>query len=423
MTQAGYTFIGWNTAENGSGTSRAAGSTFTMGTENVLLYAQWIENQISYTVTFETNGGSSIDVQTIVENGKVAQPENPTKNSCLFVDWYKEPELTTIWDFTTDMVTKNITLYSKWNIIASIGILHPSGVDFWDSSIAEFEKLAEIDSGITLKTYLSNDIDEQKAKVEQWIIEGVNVLIITTWNTDDLKTKEIVTDCVNAGINVICHDILIRDTTGIDFYTTFDSIEIGKIQGNFIADNTEAHDTILVVQGSSVEPNALLFRQGAMEILQPIIDAGNLSLFDGSILIATDWDPESAYNLINGYNKTTLDTVDAILSPNDGLFLSYNGIGGDNCIYKALLAKGYSETEIEFLVITGQDGTAAAITAIDSSPQIMDMTIIKDPKKLAKISYDATKQLVQGLNPETNTTVNNGSIDVPANTISGELYE
>jgi uncharacterized repeat protein (TIGR02543 family) len=41
LTRAGYTFTGWNTAANGSGTARAAGSNFTMGTANVTLYAQW----------------------------------------------------------------------------------------------------------------------------------------------------------------------------------------------------------------------------------------------------------------------------------------------------------------------------------------------------------------------------------------------
>ncbi|MCM0084402.1 cadherin-like beta sandwich domain-containing protein [Geomonas sp. Red32] len=41
LTRSGYQFAGWNTAANGSGTSRAAGATFTMGSSNVTLYAQW----------------------------------------------------------------------------------------------------------------------------------------------------------------------------------------------------------------------------------------------------------------------------------------------------------------------------------------------------------------------------------------------
>ncbi len=41
LVKISYSFVGWNTAANGSGTSQAAGSTFNMGTTNVTLYAQW----------------------------------------------------------------------------------------------------------------------------------------------------------------------------------------------------------------------------------------------------------------------------------------------------------------------------------------------------------------------------------------------
>lgn len=41
LAKTGYTFDGWNTAANGSGTNRAAASTFTMGPAGVTLYAKW----------------------------------------------------------------------------------------------------------------------------------------------------------------------------------------------------------------------------------------------------------------------------------------------------------------------------------------------------------------------------------------------
>ena len=44
LVKTGYTFAGWNTAANGSGTSYIAGNTFTMGSSNVTLYAQWTES-------------------------------------------------------------------------------------------------------------------------------------------------------------------------------------------------------------------------------------------------------------------------------------------------------------------------------------------------------------------------------------------
>ena len=57
LVKIGYTFAGWNTAANGSGTSYSPGNTFAMGSSNVTLYAQWTAN--AYTVTFDANGGTA----------------------------------------------------------------------------------------------------------------------------------------------------------------------------------------------------------------------------------------------------------------------------------------------------------------------------------------------------------------------------
>jgi uncharacterized repeat protein (TIGR02543 family) len=56
LVKTGYSFVGWNTAADGSGTPYAGGATFTMGTGNVTLYAQWTIN--SYTVTYNGNGNT-----------------------------------------------------------------------------------------------------------------------------------------------------------------------------------------------------------------------------------------------------------------------------------------------------------------------------------------------------------------------------
>jgi len=63
LVRAGYTFNGWNTASNGSGTSYTATQTFSMGSANVTLYAQWTALP-TYTVTYNDNTSSSGSVPT-----------------------------------------------------------------------------------------------------------------------------------------------------------------------------------------------------------------------------------------------------------------------------------------------------------------------------------------------------------------------
>ncbi len=57
LVRTGYTFIGWNTKADGTGSAFAGGSTFTMGSANVNLYAVWTQNP-TYTVTYVATGTS-----------------------------------------------------------------------------------------------------------------------------------------------------------------------------------------------------------------------------------------------------------------------------------------------------------------------------------------------------------------------------
>ncbi len=69
-----------------------------------------------YTVTFDTDGGSSISSISVDKDAKIAAPSNPTKDKYSFGGWYSDSQFKQLWDFTVDKVTSNITLYAKWNL-------------------------------------------------------------------------------------------------------------------------------------------------------------------------------------------------------------------------------------------------------------------------------------------------------------------
>ncbi len=74
------------------------------------------EAQGTYTVTFNTNGGSAIESVTVEEGSTVTQPDDPTNTSSegiIFSGWYSDAALTTPFDFSTP-ITSDITLYAKW---------------------------------------------------------------------------------------------------------------------------------------------------------------------------------------------------------------------------------------------------------------------------------------------------------------------
>ena len=67
------------------------------------------------TVTFEENGGSAVaEITGLAYNVAISAPAGSIKTGYIFVGWYKEASCTNLWDFSTDTVTENITLYAKW---------------------------------------------------------------------------------------------------------------------------------------------------------------------------------------------------------------------------------------------------------------------------------------------------------------------
>ena len=65
-------------------------------------------------VTFDSQGGSAVNSQMVEHGGKVTEPEDPTKTGYALDGWYKESGCTTSWNFDSDTVTANMTLFAKW---------------------------------------------------------------------------------------------------------------------------------------------------------------------------------------------------------------------------------------------------------------------------------------------------------------------
>lgn len=81
------------------------------------VYAKWIEEDItkrSFTVSFNSFGGSAVSDITVQYGKLLSEPSAPTRAGYVFVGWYKDADLNTEWNFAADTVTEDITLYAKW---------------------------------------------------------------------------------------------------------------------------------------------------------------------------------------------------------------------------------------------------------------------------------------------------------------------
>jgi uncharacterized repeat protein (TIGR02543 family) len=89
-----------------------------------------------YTITFDSDGGSSVDEQTIAKGGKIDEPAEPTKEGFTFLGWVKDM-LDSFWDFINDIVTSNTTLTAVWEAISSSSTNQSSSSETQSSSSEE----------------------------------------------------------------------------------------------------------------------------------------------------------------------------------------------------------------------------------------------------------------------------------------------
>lgn len=70
----------------------------------------------TYTVTFDSQGGTSVSSANVTDGNKVTQPTAPTKAHATFAGWSTSSSGPADWDFSTDVVTGNLTLYALWTV-------------------------------------------------------------------------------------------------------------------------------------------------------------------------------------------------------------------------------------------------------------------------------------------------------------------
>ena len=68
----------------------------------------------SYTVEFDSAGGSTVAPQTVEGGSTVVKPTDPTKAGFTFVGWFRANDGAVQWDFGSDVVEDDMTLYAQW---------------------------------------------------------------------------------------------------------------------------------------------------------------------------------------------------------------------------------------------------------------------------------------------------------------------
>ena len=269
--------------------------------------------------------------------------------------------------------------------------------------------------------YAEDDIPTQVNQLDNQITRGAKLLIIASIDGTAITTQ--LQSAKDNKIPVIAYDRLIRNSPNVDYYATFDNFKVGVQQATSLLvglkllkedgskGDAKGPFNIELFAGSPDDNNATFFFNGAMSVLQPLIDAKTLVVKSGQTKFEQAailrWQPKVAQDRMENLLTSTYKggtKVDGVLSPYDGLSIG---------ILSALKSNGYG-TGQPYPIVTGQDAEAASVKSIIAGEQFA--TIYKDTRELAKTTVTMADAILKGQKPTTNNDkdYDNGVKVVPA---------
>lgn len=243
--------------------------------------------------------------------------------------------------------------------------------------------------------------DTQLNQAEADLTKGDCILVVAP--ADSVASAQIVAKAKAQGVPVIAYDRLIQ-SKDLTYYVSFDNVAVGKIQGQYIADNyknyvTNGHNNTVMIDGAQTDNNALLFYKGATSVLDPLFSAGTLKkVYDK---YTPGWDNPTAQNEMDGALTANKNDIQIAYVANDGMA---------NSVIAALKAVKLNGK----VLVTGQDATVAGIQNILTGDQ--SMTVEKNYALEAKGTADLVAAISNGssvsslTNGATTATTDGGNI-------------
>lgn len=255
------------------------------------------------------------------------------------------------------------------------------------------EKVKEL--GGEVKTLAANGDDAtQLSQAEQLISQGVNVLVVIPHNAE--AAAPIVEKAHKEGIKVISYDRLIKNSE-VDYYISFDNVRVGEMQAKAVTEKAPKGN-IVYIGGADTDNNAHMFKEGAMNILNPLKEKGDIKIVYDQF--SKDWKPEEALKNMENALTANKNNVQGVVAANDGT------AGG---VIQALTAQGMAGK----IPVSGQDADLAAVQRIAEGTQTM--TVYKPIKAIATKSAEMAMAIAKnGKADGADKKVNNGKMDVPS---------
>ena len=281
----------------------------------------------SYTVNFNTNGGSEVDTQTVVHGEKVVKPADPKLNGFTFGGWYTDEDCTdeNKYDFETP-VTANFTLYAKWEgTFYGIRITDKDGNAVYVTSENANDVLGDgtvsyvpgyLEEGKDIADFTAEDLDKmlrgetvEGIRLPKLTLNGASFkqLAVGNWG-DDLMTQQL---NLHLQLELVGDSSIAYDET----YLAEGAVYSKNVWALYITGNGKLNVTAPAENGWGLFGDWGLYRQESSTVTIQAGECGigydtwssfSLMFHGGKLTIEAGNDPKD-YGVINSWNEISFD--------------------------------------------------------------------------------------------------------------------
>jgi len=307
----------------------------------------------------------------------------------------------------TALLVITISSCSNNNSGELVGISMPTqSSERWQKDASIMKSILEEQGFQVDLQFAEDDVPTQITQIKSMLAKGAKVLVIAA--IDGATLSDTLEEAVENGVYVIAYDRLIVDTDAVSYYISFDSQRIGELQAQSLIDGLNYDKApgpfnIELFSGPPDDPNSFYFFYGAMSILQPMFDTGELIILSGQRTLeeTTILSRDSSHAqrrmeslLENYYSNNTF--LHGVLSPHDSI---------SQGLIDPFASVGYNVTHGTWPIITGQDASPESIKMIISGEQYS--TILKNTNELARATANMVEAILDGRDPKINDTTTN----------------
>lgn len=262
-TAEGFVFEGWY--KETACTNEWNFDTDTV-TKSTILYAKWTEETFTFTYDVQGHGTAPAPVTGVKKNAVVQAADDPTAEGFIFLGWYKEAVCTNEWDFNTDTVTADTTVYAKWEAAHVVTI--ESAAQFAVDGLVYFTVPVEGQYRITTdglirgKSYKLDGGDfivRYDGETEEYLAKGTHTMNVST---DSAFTATVAFDAYNLPLT---DELTYRSTTYQLKVNSLSTTGLHAVAfGTFDNDNHDNDDLNNQIRAYSIVDGCYLAKVGEM---------------------------------------------------------------------------------------------------------------------------------------------------------------